>query len=405
MAVILAACKKNAPADSVCSVEALPATSDVPPAQGAVMTQGKTDSYFYALDETGKQIGSAHVNGILALKPGDYRLKVNNSQHPATVQSKMLTKCSAGEVRVDGTTDEYYYIFDSAGTQLASAHVGAALSLFPGDYQVRLNNSRTSAKVQSGAPFSLKPGMVNVDTGTDEYYYVFDTAGTQLASSHVGRPLGLFAGSYAVKINNSESKAEVRAGEAANLPVGTFVTEGSTDEFYYVFNTAGTQLASSHLGRPLGLFPGSYNVKVNNSAAPVNVAAGNRAVIQAGSVNVQGGTDEFYYVYDNGGTQLASSHLGRPISLVPGNYTAKLNNVPLPVHAESAKANEYPSGTLTVKSPGSDYYYVYDGAGTQLASKQANQPVSLLAGKYSVKLKNQTREASVTAGQALALNW
>src|SRR5690242_12600761 len=79
----LAACQKAPPPDGVCSYEPLPATAEVPAGQGAILTQAATDTYFYALDDAGKQIGSAHVNAILPLKPGNYRLKVNNSLHPA----------------------------------------------------------------------------------------------------------------------------------------------------------------------------------------------------------------------------------------------------------------------------------------------------------------------------------
>ena len=58
-----------------------------------------------------------------------------------------------------------------------------------------------------------------------------------------------------------------------------------------------------------------------------------------------------------------------------------------------------------VKSGGSDYYAVLDPAGTQLASKQVNQPVSLAAGKYSIKVGNNTRTATVMAGQNVVVNW
>ena len=134
------ACRKAPVPDAVCSYEPLPASSDVPSGQGAVQTMATTDSYFYAFDAAGKQLGSAHVNGMLPLKPGDYQLKINNSVHPVTVQSKTLAKCATGGVLVSGTTDEYYYVFDTSGKQLASAHVGGALSLFPGTYLARLNN-------------------------------------------------------------------------------------------------------------------------------------------------------------------------------------------------------------------------------------------------------------------------
>jgi hypothetical protein len=399
------ACKKAPTADSVCSYQPLPATTDVPAGQGAILIQAGTDTYFYVFDSAGKQLGSAHVNGSLPIKPGDYRVKINNSTHPAEVQSKMLTKCSTGAVQVDGKTDEYYYLFDGAGTQLASAHVGAALSLFPGSYQVRLNNSLTPANVPAGAPVTLKPGTIGVDSPTDEYYYIFDSAGTQLASAHVGKPVGLFAGSYSVKINNSEAKADVRPGETASLPAGTLVAEGSTDEYYYVFNSAAAQIASAHLGKPLALFPGTYTVKLNNSSAPANVVAGSPVNIRAGSVTLQGSTDESYYVFDKAGTQLVSAHLGRPVSLMPGDYTAKLNNASLAVRTEAGSANEYPTGTITVKASGSDHYYVLDLAGTQLGSSQFNQPISLPAGKYSVKVGNNIRPAEVTAGQAAVVNW
>jgi hypothetical protein len=401
----MVACKKTPAADSVCSYEPLPATTDVPAGQGAILTQAVTDAYFYAMDSAGKQVGSAHVNGILPIKPGEYRLKVNNSTHAADVKSNTITKCSTGGVLVSGKTDENYYLLDGAGTQLAAAHVGAALSVFPGTYQVRLNNSVNPANVQAGPPLSLKPGTVSVDAPTDENYYVFDSAGTQLAGSHVGRPVGLFAGSYTVKINNSEAKADVRAGEAASLPVSTLVTEGSTDENYYVFSTAATQLAAAHLGRPLALFPGSYNVKLNNSSAPASVAAGSPVTIRAGSVNLQGSTDESYYVYDKAGVQLASAHLGRAVSLMPGDYTAKLNNAPLAVRTEAGSTNDYPTGTVAVKASGSDRYYVLDPAGTQLGSSQFNQPISLPAGKYSVKVGNETRPVEITAGQAAVVTW
>jgi hypothetical protein len=401
--VALSACKKAPPPDNVCSYVPLPATSEVPAGQGGVMTQAATDAYFYAFDGSAKQVGSAHVNALLPLKPGEYQLKVNNSVHVAAVESATLTKCPAGGVLVKGSTDEYYHVFDGAGKELASAHIGAGLSLFQGSYQLRLNNSRSAAQVESGTTANLTTGTVNVDAPTDEYYYVFDSAGTQLASSHLGKPLGLFAGGYTVKLNNSESKADVHADETSNIPAGTLVLEGSTDEYYYVFNAAGSQLASSHLGRPLALFPGPYNVKLNNSTATTSVAT-SPITIGSGSITLQGSTDEYYYVFDHAGTQLASAHLGRPLSFLPGDYTAKLNNVSIPVRLEAGRANETQTGSLTVKSSGSGYYSVFDSAGTQLASKQLNQPVSLPAGEYSVKVGTNTQTVPVTAGQASAVN-
>jgi len=283
--------------------------------------------------------------------------------------------------------------------------VGSALALFPGSYTVRLNNTDVRANLQSGAVLELKPGTVNVDVGTDEYYAILDASAQQLASSHVGRAVGLFAGSYTVRVNNSDAQADVRAGESTNVPAGTLVVHGSTDEYYAVMNNAGAQLASAHLEGPLAFFPGTYNVKVNNTTAPASVVSGATSEVRTGAVGLQGSTDEYYAMVDPAGNQLASTHLGRSLSLMPGDYHAKLNNVVIRVKVDPGHVGEYQSGSLMVKAAGSDYYAVLDPSGTQLASKQVNQPVSLPPGKYSVKLGNRVRPATVTAGQSVVLNW
>ena len=404
-ALFLVACKKTPPPDGVCTNEPLPTRVEIPSDHGGVQVLASTDAYFMVRDTTGKQIASKHVNDMTPVPTGDYQVVLNNSVHSALVQSKMLTKCATGAVLVNGKTDEYYAVLDKAAHQLASAHLAAAISLFPGSYQVRLNNSDVTAQVQAGSMLELKPGTLNVDVGTDEYYAVLDFAMRQLASSHMGRALSIFAGSYAVRINNSDAKVEVRSGEPMNVPSGKLVVHGSTDEYYAVINNAGTQLASAHLEKPLAFVLGGYNVKVNNTTTPASITPSPATEVNTGAVVLQGSTDEYYAIFDSAGTQLASAHLGRALSLVPGTYGAKLNNVAMAVQVEAGRTGEYQAGTLTVKAAGSDYYAVLDGSGTQLASKLVNQPVSLPAGNYLVKFGNNTRPTSVTAGQAMVVNW
>jgi len=404
-AFFLVACHKALSPDAVCSYEPLPAGAQGPSGQGGIQVLASTDAYFAVRDATGKQIASEHVNSVTSVPAGDYQVVLNNSTHATSAQSKMLTKCTTGAVVVNGKTDEYYAVLDPAARQLASTHLASALSLFPGSYKVRLNNIDVAANLQAGAMLELKPGTMNVDVGTDEYYAVLDATTRQLASSHVGRALGLFAGSYTVRINNSDAQADVRAGESTNVPASTLVVHGSTDEYYAVMNNAGVQLASAHLDRPLAFIPGTYNVKVNNTTTPATVVSGVTTELKTGAVVLQGSTDEYYAIVDSAGTQLASAHLGHALSLVPGTYGAKLNNIAMTVQVGAGRSGEYQSGSLTVKTAGSDYYAVLDASGTQLASKQVNQPVSLPAGKYSVRLGNNMRPATVTAGQSVVLNW
>src|ERR1700732_198542 len=354
-ALFLVACHKALPPDGVCSYEPLPAGAQAPSGQGGIQVLASTDAYFAVRDATGKQMVSEHVNAITPVPAGDYQVVLNNSTHATSARSKMLTKCTTGAVLVNGKTDEYYAVLDKASQQLASAHLASALSLFPGSYQVRLNNTDAAANLQAGSMLELKAGTVNVDAGTDEYYAVLDAATRQLASSHVGRALGLFAGSYTVRINNTDARAEVRAGESTNVPSGTLVVHGSTDEYYAVANSAGVQLASAHLEKPLAFVPGTYNVKVNNTTTPATMVSGVTTEVKTGAVVLQGSTDEYYAIVDSAGTKLASAHLGHALSLVPGAYSAKLNNIAMTIQVDAGHNGEYQSGSLTGKMASSGY--------------------------------------------------
>src|SRR5437660_5355743 len=131
----LSACNKAPPLDSVGSYGPWPATSEVAAGQGGLVTQAATDAYFYAFDGAGKQVGSAHVNALLPLKPGEYQLKVNNSVHMSAVESATLTKCPTGGVLVNGSTDDYYHVLDDAAKELASPHIRPPPSSFQFSYQ------------------------------------------------------------------------------------------------------------------------------------------------------------------------------------------------------------------------------------------------------------------------------
>jgi 6,7-dimethyl-8-ribityllumazine synthase len=189
------------------------------------------------------------------------------------------------------------------------------------------------------------------------------------------------------------------------VPAGILVVHGSTDEYYAVMNNAGVQLASAHLEKPLAFIPGTYKVKVNNTTAPATMVSGVTTEVKTGAVVLQGSTDEYYAIVDSAGTQLASAHLGHALSLLPGAYRATLNHIAMTAQIDAGHIGEYQSGSVMVKTAGSDYYAVLDASGTQLATKQVNQPVSLPAGKYSVKLGNNIRPATVMAGQSVVLNW
>ena len=338
-----AACKKSPPPDPLCSYQPVPQTTRLEPGQGALQVSGTTDAYFYLRDKAGKQVASGALNLAVGVKPGEYRALLHNSVHTVFVQEGMLTRCGCGSLQVVGSTDEYYYVLDPAGNQLASSKLGAAISLFPDTYRVKVNNTLASIQVAAGGTAELKTGLLQVPGTTDEYYYVLDSAGTQLLGAKLGRGSALLPGSWTVKVNNTTSKVDIRPGETTQAQAGTLKVNGSTNEYYYVLNDAGTQLANSQLRKTIALFPGAYQVRVNNSTAQVSVTAGSAVEVEA--------------------------------------------------------------GTVTVKGAGTDYYYVLDANGTQLASAQVNQPTALVAGQYSVRVGKDTKPAVVTGGKETVVSW
>jgi len=311
--------------------------------QGAVQITGSTDQYFYLSDGSGKSVTNGKIGTAVHAKPGEYRIKLNGSTHPVVVKEKMLTKCSAGAVLLSGLTDEYYYVQDVTGASLANGKIGQALDFFPDKYRVVVNKTSTEAEVKPGAVLELKAGLL--------------------------RALG------------------------------------TTDEYYYVLDSTGANLANNKLSAPLSLLPGNLSVKINNSTAPVRITAGGTIELQTGAVMVQGTTDEYYYVIDATGNQLANNKLNRALSFVEGAYTVKLNNAKFAVKVEAGKTSEYQTATLTVKGAGNAYYYVLDANGTNLASNKLNQPLAFPDGSYSVKVGNETRPVTLATAKAVVVNW
>lgn len=333
----------KAPDDPFCRYEPLQPGAGIRPGQGAVQITASADEYFYILEKTGKEVTHGRLNMSAPVKPGDYNARVNNSTHPVQVRENTLTKCSAGAVLLRGSTDEYYYVLNSMGQEMAHNKLGKGLAFFPGKYTLQVNHTPQG--------FEVKPDAVT----------------------------------------------EVQAG--------ILTVPGSTDEYYYVLDSTGTELAHQKLSKPLAFMPGARTVKVNNTSATVQIAAGSLAELRTGALLVRGTTDEYYYVVSATGTELAHQKLNGPLSFVEDDYTVKVNNTAMPAKVEAGKTNEYQTATVTVKGAGDQYYYVLDRNGTELGHNKLNSPLALPEGAYSVKFANQTRPVDLIAAKTTVLNW
>lgn len=321
---VLTACKKPAPPDPLCSYEPVPQTTRLESGLGAVEVIGTTGEYFYLRDRANKQVASGALNGAVGVRPGEYTALLNNSTHAVFVEEDRLTKCGCGSVQAIGGTVEYYYVLDSAGKQLASATLGKAISLFPDSFTVKLNNTTMPVDIKAGGPAMLHAGLLEVTGTTNEYYYVLDSAGTQLASATLQKSTALFRGTWTVKVNNTTVPVEIKPGETASLQTGTLMVRGTTSEYYYVLNDAGTQLASAQLDKATALLPGTYRIKLNNSIAPATVTPSQVTDLATGTVTAKKAGSDYYYVLDDKGTQLASSQVNRPSALLSGQYTVRV---------------------------------------------------------------------------------
>jgi len=326
--ILISGCGREESSEDKCCISGpLPQGVDIKSGQGALQVEGNTSVNFYVLDKSEKQISYQSLNQPLALDPGEYRVKVNDSFHPVVITEGMLTTCSTGTLLVKGTTPENYYVLNSAQQQLTYEVLGKETSFFISSLLVKVNNSKVKAEVKLKEVTEIQTGTITVHGTTGENYYVLDGTGAQLGYNTLEKPLAFLPGSYAVKVNNSLINTTVAAGQLSELTTGTLLVKGLTDENYYVLDSAGTQLGYQSLNKPLAFFPGEYRIKVNNSFTNGRVVQAQTAEYATGSLVVPGKGEENYYVLDASGSQLGYNSCNKPLSFFPAEYSVRLGQV------------------------------------------------------------------------------
>lgn len=317
-ACVLTSCAADAP------VAPLAVCRSEPGPESGLRVNAVSDAYFYADAPGGAQAGYALGGGVVPLEPGDYVARLNDTRYPVTVEAGQVTTCETATIDVAGTTSEYWYLLDSLGTQLGYALLGNSLGVFPGGYTIRVNNTHDRVTAEARNAVSLATGTIEVAGATGEYFYVLDENGQQLAYSLLGEPVSLLPGSYRARVNNSFAPFTVEGGRATSLTAGTVFGSGTTAEYYYVLDGAGQQLGYALLGAASSYLPGTFVFKLNNRTMPIEVKAGDTTEVQTGTVVVAGQGGEYFYVLDETGAQLGYNLLGTPMSLLPGGYRVRV---------------------------------------------------------------------------------
>lgn len=320
----LYSCGEKPATDPCCTFTELPADAKVKDGQGVLQVDGGTAAYFYVFDESGKQVGYELLNKTLSLDPGKYQIKVNSSIYPLKMEAGRLAKCATGTLIVKGNTPEYYYVMDSVNNQLSYDLLGKATSFFPSSLKVKVNNTETPADVNINKITEIVTGTLVVRGSTNEYYYVLDGMNKQLNYNMLEKPLAFLPGTYPVKVNNSSMKADVVAGQLIALVTGTLLVSGLTNEYYYVLDSLGNSLNYQSLNKSLAFFPGNLEIKLNNTHLKAKVVKGEISEFVTGSLMLTGNGSDYYYVFNQSGNQLNYNSLNKSLSFFPSEYTVKL---------------------------------------------------------------------------------
>ena len=323
-AVTILSCSSPPESDPCCSYTRLDYATDVEQDQGLLQIDGSTSAYYFVLDDAGRKVKHERLNHSVALDAGSYRVEVNGSAHKVSIASGYLARCATGTLITSGKTSDRYDVADLGGVQLASQVLGKSLSLFPGEHFVRVNNTEAPASIKPGELTEIRTGSLLVHGATGEYYYVLDKTNKQLGFTPLEKMLSFLPGTYEVKVNNTSLNAEVSSGKVTELSTGILVVKGLTEEYYYVTDTAGGALGFQVLGKAIALFPGKYNLQVNNTSITGTVAAGRATEFDTGSLTMTGTGTAYYYVFDESGKQLNYNLLNKSLSFFPSDYTVKL---------------------------------------------------------------------------------
>lgn len=261
----------------------------------------------------------------------------------------------------------------------------------------------SQAPLPAGAEVKSGQGGLLVEGATGDYFYAVDASGKQVNHQTLGRTLGLGPGKYQLKVNESLHPVAVAKGMLTRCVTGALMATGTTAEYYYVLDSIGRRLNHNTLGKALAFIPGAYRVMVNSVEAPAEVKMGQTTELKMGTLVVRGTTNEYYYASDTAGKQLNHNTLEKPLAFPPGSYAVKVNGTGLKADITAGQTTELETGTLLVRGATEEYYYVQDAAGNALNHQSLNKALAFFPGTYRVQVNKSEATAQVAAAQTVEL--
>ncbi|MDM8521955.1 hypothetical protein QUF80_01150 [Desulfococcaceae bacterium HSG8] len=378
---------------------------------GIVSIAGIGNDTFYVYDETGTgdYLTYAKLNEEIELFPDTYTLSLNKSRQHITVEAGEKAVATAGAVSVAGIRADTFYIYedDLSGNYLAYAKTNQDIEILPGSYIISMNDTRELAEVESGEKTVLTAGVVSVSGNGKDDFYVYDGAGNRLDYADTNQEIELFSGTYTVSVNRTSQSATVESGEKTVLTAGSISVSGTDTDDFYVYDTEGKKLDSAHTNGEVEVFPGNYNVFLNDTKQTATVRAGEKTMLTAGRLSVLSAATTIpstYYVYDLSGNKLCYAAVNRETELFPGNYTVYLNDTAQNATVQAGEETELVAGIISVTSTSANTsFYVYNSDGDKLGYASVNKEFDLYPGNYMVSLRTVYQNVTVQTGEKTVL--
>lgn len=248
---------------------------------------GTGQDTYYVYDEFKRNYKtSAVTNKEVLLSVGNYLVCLRDYCQPFIMQTGQKTTFQAGTITVSGIGLDYFYVYDEFGrSNFGYAYTNKEMEFLPAKYVVKLNNVPQEVMVEAGKKTIVQAGLLSVaGIGLDEFQ-VFDNFDKSLAkSNYTNKWVELLPTDYSIYLNGTKQKATVKAGEKTILNAGTVMVLGAGLDYFYV-NDALTEkrLSSGRLtGKDTEVFPDTYSIVLNIGKMPATVKVGERTLLQSG---------------------------------------------------------------------------------------------------------------------------
>jgi outer membrane protein assembly factor BamB len=203
-----------------------------------------------------------------------------------------------------------------------------------------LSGRRDTAETTSPTEESANPASVVVAGTGNDLYYVFDATGEQkIDFTSTNEEIQLPPGTYTVSLQGIRQTVEAAAGQKVVLESGTLVLTGIGQDLYSVYDATGKEkLNFKTINGEIELFPGTYIVSLNGVRQTVKVQAGSKEIVEAGVLEVLGEENDLFYLYDaTGKKKLDFRSVNGKIELLPRQYTVVVKDNKFTAQVEANK--------------------------------------------------------------------